>query len=121
VLARRERLLHLLVVEVVRRRQVDDVDSLVGEERLVALVRGSQPLGSGPLLRRADHARHLDAEPTQRVDVDDADEAGPDDPRPELADLPPRHSHESFCPIRRSRSSGCGGEARVAGLAIQPR
>ncbi len=84
VLARLERLLHLRVVEVVRRRQVDDVDPVVGEDRVVALVCPGEPLRRRALGRGARDARDLDPDPSQRVDVDGTDEARPDDRGPEL-------------------------------------
>jgi hypothetical protein len=62
---------------------VDDVDALVGEHRLEGLVRLGQVvgarLGGGALRAGADDAGHLDPEPPQRLDVDEADETGADD------------------------------------------
>ena len=85
VLAGGERLLHLRVVQVVRRRQVDDVDRVVREQRLVAVVdRREPPSRAARSGRRADDAGDGHAEPPQRVDVDDADEAGADDAGPEI-------------------------------------
>jgi hypothetical protein len=49
-----ERLLDLRVVEVVRRREVHDVDPLVREERVVLVVCGRDPLHLARVLRRAD-------------------------------------------------------------------
>ena len=69
----------LCVVELVRRRQVNDVDAIVVEQRLEAVVRlgaGPPALGARPLRRGADDAGDLHAEPAQCVDVHDADEAG---------------------------------------------
>ncbi len=48
--------LHLRVVEVVRRRQVDDVDAVVGEQRLVALVRPAR-CASRPRARASSRRR----------------------------------------------------------------
>jgi len=71
------------VVEVVRGRHVDDVDSVVAEHRLEALVRLGQGhlrrLRPRPVRRRPDDADDLDAQPAERLDVDDADEARADD------------------------------------------
>ena len=83
VLARLERLLHLRMVEVVGRRQMDDVDLVVGENRVVALVGASKPFGRGALGRGACDARHLDPDAPQRVDVDGSDEPRADDRGPE--------------------------------------
>ena len=44
VLAGRQGIAYLAVMEMVRGRHVDDVDPLVGEQRLVALVRRGEPL-----------------------------------------------------------------------------
>ena len=83
VLARGEHLLRLRMVQVVRRRQVDDVDRVVGEQRLERVVHGRDRLRGRALGRGADDAGDVDAEQPQRVHVDDADEAGADDARPE--------------------------------------
>ena len=57
--------------------------AVVVEHRLEALVRLRQArLLSRALGRRADHARDLDPEPAQRLDVHDADEPRPDDAGP---------------------------------------
>jgi hypothetical protein len=79
VLARRERLLRLRVVQVVRRRQMDDVDGRVREQLLNRLVDGRDPLRSRSLRRRADDARDVDPQEAERVHVDDADEPRADD------------------------------------------
>ena len=65
---------------------MDDVDPVVLEHRVVALVDGREALRAGPLGARPDHARHLHAEAPERVHVDDADEACPDDRGLELVD-----------------------------------
>ena len=62
VLAGLEGALHLRVVEVVRRGEVDDVHAFVCKQRLVALIRWRQPLCSRALRARPDDACHLDAE-----------------------------------------------------------
>src|SRR5262245_43413042 len=83
-----ERRLRLRVVQVVRRRDVDDVDAVVLEQRLVALVRLRQArLLARALGRRPDDARHVDTEAPQGLDVDDADEARSDDGRPHPSTL----------------------------------
>ncbi len=75
-------------VQLVGRGDVDDVDALVGEHRLEALVglgqHGGLGLGPRALGRGADHPVHLHAEPAQRLDVHDADEPGADDRRAKL-------------------------------------
>ena len=79
--------LRLRVVEMVRRRQMDDVDAIVGEHRLEAVVRLGQrhgPLLAAPAPARADDTGDLDAEAAQCVDVDDADEAGAHHSRTEI-------------------------------------
>ena len=72
-------------MQVVGRREVDDVDPLVGQHRLEARVGVRQVLGARLLGRalggRADDPGDLDAEAPQRFDVHDADEAGPRDGR----------------------------------------
>jgi hypothetical protein len=83
VLAGCERRLHLCVVEVVRRRDVDDVDASVGEHVVEARIRlGQARLLPRALRRRAHDAGDLDADTAQRLDVHDADEARSDDCRP---------------------------------------
>ena len=83
VLAGGERGPDLLVMQVVGRREVDDVDALVGEHRLKARVGVGQVLGArlrGRALRgRAHDPGDFDAEPPQRLDMHDADEARPRD------------------------------------------
>jgi hypothetical protein len=91
VLAGRERRLHLRVVQVIGRRQVHDIDALVCEQCVVALVDGREPLRPGSVRARADDAGNLDPEPAQCIDVDGADEAGAHDTGPQLVD-PARHS-----------------------------
>jgi hypothetical protein len=64
---------------------VHDVDTLVLQQRLERRIRIGQVLGLG-LRRRALGARahdpgHFDAEAPERLDMDDADEAGTDDRR----------------------------------------
>ena len=93
VLAGGERLLDLRVMQAVRRRQVDDVDRLVPEQRFVAVVDRRDRLRGRSLRRRADDAGDRDAEPPQSVDVDDADEAGAHDTGPEIRDV----RHDSSC------------------------
>jgi hypothetical protein len=62
---------------------VHDVDPVVGEHRVERLVRFGEVVGDGLLGRAgragADDAGDLDAETPQRLDMDDADEAGPRD------------------------------------------
>ena len=80
VLARLQCRPRLCVVELVRRRQMNDVDAIVGEHLLEAVVRLGKrdrpALGARPLRRGADDAEDLYAESAQCVDVHDADEAG---------------------------------------------
>ena len=77
VLAGLQHRLDLRVVEVVGRREVDDVHARVREHRLEAVVGLGEPgLGPCALRRRSHHADDLDAEAPQRVDVHDSDEAG---------------------------------------------
>ena len=80
VLARLQCRPRLRVVELVRRRQMNDVDAIVGEHLLEAVVRLGKrdrpALGARPLRRGADDAEDLYAESAQCVDVHDADEAG---------------------------------------------
>ncbi len=87
VLARLERLLDLRIVELVRRRQMDDVHTLVAEQLLVALDDGPQKLRPRALRRRADHPDDLHTEPPQRFHVDGTDEPGSDDAGTQLPDL----------------------------------
>ena len=86
----REGGLRVLVMKVIRRGDVDDVDARVVEHRLEALVgrRQADLLGArrGALVARTDDAVHLDAQPPQRLDVDGADEAGADDGGADLAE-----------------------------------
>jgi hypothetical protein len=105
VLAGGERGLHLRVVEVIRRRDVDDVHARVRQQRLVALVRGRQAgLRAGALGRRADHAGDVDPEPAQGLDVDDADEPRADDGRPHRPSVPrPRQA----CPAAAAVTAPC--------------
>ena len=66
---------------------MDDAHAVVVEHRLEALVRlGQAGLLARPRGRGADDTGHVDAEPSERLDVDDADEPGPDDGR---SDHPP--------------------------------
>ena len=99
VLPGRECLLHLRMVKVVRRRQVDDVDAVVLEHRLEAVVRGREPLRRGALGGRADDSVHLDSEPAERVDVDDPDESGTHDRDAELVEAP----HSTLAGVAASR------------------
>jgi len=86
VFPRLERLLRLRVVQVVRRCQVDDVDSFVREHSLVGVVDGARGGGARPFGRRAGNAQDLDPEAPERVDVHRADEARADDSRLELVE-----------------------------------
>jgi hypothetical protein len=85
VFARLERCLGLWLVQVIRSREVHDVDAIAGEGALEALVHvgewDDRSLRARPLRRRADDAENVDAQPAQRVDVDDADEARSHDGR----------------------------------------
>src|SRR5215211_3708557 len=84
-----ERLLDLAVVEVVRRRQMDNVHALVGEELVVAVDHRRELLGVCALGRRADDAGDFDSEPPQGLDVDGADEPRADDA---CAQVPDAHA-----------------------------
>jgi hypothetical protein len=83
VLAGLERGQRLFDVEVVGRRHVDDVDRVVCEEIRQGRVGQSNTEGIRPLAtatgRRAEDAAHVDADPAQGLDMNRADEAGPDD------------------------------------------
>jgi hypothetical protein len=81
VLASRKRLLHLRVVQVVRRRQVHDVDAVVLEQLTQAPVHVAEPCFGSSIRARADDAEHVDAEPPQRIDMNGRDEAGADERR----------------------------------------
>jgi hypothetical protein len=76
-------------MKVVWRRDVNDVDALVGEHRLHRLIRRGQAGGAGSLGpasgARADDAMDLDAQPSQCVHVHRSDEAGADYGCSELA------------------------------------
>jgi hypothetical protein len=78
----------LLVVQVVRGGEVDDVDAVVVQNRLERVVRLGEVvgvrLGGGAFAARADDAGDFDAEATERLDVDDADEAGAGDRRSDV-------------------------------------
>jgi hypothetical protein len=67
---------------------VDNVDPRVVEQRLEGRVRVGQVLGLGlrrrPLGTRADDAGDFDAQPPERLDMDDADEARTDDRRSDV-------------------------------------
>ena len=112
VLPRREHLLGLRMVEVVRRRQVDDVDRVVGEQRLERVVDGRDRLCGRALGRGADDARDVDAEEAQRVHVHDADETGADDARPELGQV--AHAAIMSCRVRAVRQSSARGVTDAA-------
>ena len=77
-------------VEVVRRGDVDDVDGLVGQEGLQRGIGASHAERLGPLASTvgaaAEDAPDAHADPAQRLDVDGADEARPDDGRADLRD-----------------------------------
>ena len=78
--------LDLRVVEVVGRRQVHDPHAVVVQHRLEALVRLGKPgLLPRALGRGADDPDHVDADAAQSLDMDDADESGPDDGGPDHA------------------------------------
>ena len=83
--------LHLRVVKIVRRREMDDIDAVVRQERVEIRAHRPQPLGFGSPRTRPDHAHHLDAETPERVDVDGGDEACADDAGAKLLDAA-RHS-----------------------------
>ena len=83
----------LRVVQVVRRRQVDDVDRVVVEQLLERGVHRRELLRRRALGRRADDAGDLDAEEPERVDVHDADESRADDAGAERRERP--------CAVRR--------------------
>jgi hypothetical protein len=84
-----ERRLDLRVVQMVRRRQVDDVDAPLREHRLEALERLGErnraALRANALGARPDDADDVDPEPAKGVDVNDADEPRPDDRRSQLS------------------------------------
>jgi hypothetical protein len=80
----------LLVVEVIRRGDVDHIDSRVGQHGLQALVCGRQAKrdsaldGSGAA--GSNHAVNLHAHAAQRFDVNHADETGADDSGADFSD-----------------------------------
>src|SRR5437867_12838157 len=80
------------MVEVVGRGDVDDVDPLIVEHRLKALVGGRKPelarSRRRSVVRGADDAVDLDAKPAQSLHVDDPDEAGAGDRGPDPAESP---------------------------------
>ena len=115
-----EHLLGLRVMEVVRRRQVHDVDRLVREQRVERVVDRRDPLRGGALRRRAHHTGDLDAEEAERVDVDDADEPRSDDTRAERRQRPGTgvRSHAAYATpdVRRGAQPIRRGRARCLGL-----
>ena len=56
-----------------------NVDAVVGEHLVDALILGRESLRPGALGRRADDTGYLDADPAQGINVDAGDEAGADD------------------------------------------
>jgi hypothetical protein len=101
MLARVERLLDLRIVELVRRRQMDDVYALVAKELLVAVHDRPEALRPRPVRRRTDHADDLDTEPPQRFHVDSTDEPGADDAGMQIPDL---HRHADGSSTSKSTS-----------------
>jgi len=83
MLPRRERGRRMRVMKVIRRGDVDHVNPIVGEHRLHRL--GTPAAGPRPrsFAARAplepNDSVDLDAEPAERIDVDQADESGTDD------------------------------------------
>jgi hypothetical protein len=75
--------LRLVAMQVVGRRDVDDLDTGIVEHRLEAFIRRGQPELAGPCARaivtRTDDAVNLDAKAPERFDVDDADESSAND------------------------------------------
>ena len=98
-------------VEVVGRRDVDDVDAGVGEEVVERRIARATPSAVGAAAprsgRAAEHAADLDADPAQRLDVDGADEAGPDDGGADRRRcfVMPWHPLDSASAVDRSRLS----------------
>jgi hypothetical protein len=84
--------LDLRVVEVVRRRDVDDLDPAVVENLIEAGVRrGHAQLVRAcrrAVLARAKHTVNLDADPAQPFDVDGADEPAADDGSSDVTETP---------------------------------
>jgi len=81
------------MVEVVGRRQMDDVDRVVVEQLLERVVHRREPLRGRALGRRADYAGDLDAEQAKRVNVHHTDEPRADDSGAERRERP--------CAVRR--------------------
>src|SRR3984893_4832709 len=82
MLARRQRGLCMRVMDVVGRRDVYDIDALIGQHRLHRFICGwqsgrSRSLG-GPNAAGADDAVDLDSEPAKSVNVNGADESRAD-------------------------------------------
>ena len=73
-------------MQVVGRREVDDVDPRVGENSLERVVGGSEGGGCNGVLRQPGHPHDLDAESADRVYVHHADEPGADDGGLQLVD-----------------------------------
>ena len=89
--------LDLGVVELVGRRDVDDVHARVGEQLVQAAhTRAARPAASarvdGPLGGGAEDAVDRDAQAAERLHVDRADEAGADDGRADVDGPSPRAS-----------------------------
>src|ERR1700681_66294 len=102
MLAGAERRGGLRVMKVIRRRDVNDLHPRVRQHRLEALIGGRQAQRAGavrrPSVTRSDDPKHLHAKPAQGLDVNRANEAGPDDGSSDFADRP--HSHGFFAEPR---------------------
>ena len=79
-------------VEVVRRRDVDDLDRGIVQQLVERRVGARDAERVGPeapsLGRAAEHAANLDTDPAQRLDVHRPDEARADDGRADVGDPP---------------------------------
>ena len=94
----------VLVVQMIGRGDVHDIDARVVEHRLEAAIGLGQanlcrPRG-GPLARGSDHAMHLHAQTAQRFDVDGADKPGPHHSRPDFGERPHRYQFRFELPSR---------------------
>lgn len=103
VLASFERTLDVLVVEMVGRGHVDDVDRRVAEQRFEVVVRrgqcGSERLVACMLGRGTDDAGDMHSETRQGVGVDGGHETRPDDRRRHVAEAR-RPQLSSLCSAR---------------------
>jgi hypothetical protein len=105
VLAGRERLLDLCVVQVVRRREVNDIHIVVGEQLLVAPAHRREALRRRSLWGGSDDTDDVDSQPTQRLHVHGADEPGAHDAGAEVRKRPRHVTSSTVIAILVVRSS----------------